>query len=78
MDLIPVEGSPGLYRDNLSNAIVNTNKNDYESYLNSRKKMNSEREKIDSLEKEISSVKDDIGEIKNLLFKLVQNQTLNN
>jgi len=40
--------------------------------------MNSEREKIDSLEKEISSVKDDIGEIKNLLFKLVQNQTLNN
>lgn len=77
MDLVPVDGNPGLYRDNISNAIVNTNKNDYESYLNSRKKMNSEREKIDSLEKEISSVKDDVSQIKNLLLKLVENQTIN-
>lgn len=78
MDLIPVKGNPGLYRDFSTNSIINTNKNDYESYLNSRKKMNSEREKINSLEKEMVSVKSDINEIKNLLFKLVETQSINN
>jgi hypothetical protein len=78
MDLIPVEGNPGLYRDNLSNAIVNTNKNDYESYLNSKKKMDGEREKINSLEMEMNSVKNDISEIKNLLIQIAKNQSINN
>ena len=78
MDLIPVEGNPGLYRDNLSNAIVNTNKNDYESYLNSKKKMDGEREKINSLEMEMNIVKNDISEIKNLLIQIAKNQSINN
>jgi len=78
MDLIPVEGNPGLYRDNLSNAIVNTNKNDYESYLNSKKKMDGERDKINSLEMEMNSVKNDISEIKNLLIQIAKNQSINN
>ena len=78
MDLIPVEGNPGLYRDNLSNAFVNTNKNDYESYLNSKKKMDGEREKINSLEMEMNSVKNDISEIKNLLIQIAKNQSINN
>jgi len=78
MDLIPVEGNPGLYRDNLSNAIVNTNKNDYESYLNSKKKMDGEREKINSLEMEMNTVKNDISEIKNLLIQIAKNQSINN
>ena len=78
MDLIPVEGNPGLYRDNLSNAILNTNKNDYESYLNSKKKMDGEREKINSLEMEMNTVKNDISEIKNLLIQIAKNQSINN
>lgn len=77
MKLIPVEGKNGLYRDESTNAIINKNKTDYESYLNSRKKLNEDREKIDFLEKEMNLVKNDLNEIKNLLIEIAKNQSIN-
>lgn len=70
MNLIPVEGQKDLYRDARTNAIVNTNKNDYESYIMRRESLQNQNKKIESIEDEIISVKNDLDEIKMLLRRL--------
>lgn len=69
---IKVKNNPDLYRDQRTNAIVNTNINDYDNYLKMKKLKESEEERITKLEYDLKSVKDDIKEIKNLLLKMVQ------
>ena len=46
MSLIPVEGHNGLYRDSNTNAIINKNRSEYESYKNRKKKLENEKNKI--------------------------------
>lgn len=67
---IPVEGSPHLYRDEGTNAIINTNKNEYENYISIRENKLKELKRISKLESELRSVKEDIGEIKDLILGL--------
>ena len=67
MSLIPIEGKDGYHRDTRSNAIVNTNKNEYNTYLMNRKKLLTDKERIDNLEGEIGEIKDDLGDIKMML-----------
>ena len=67
MNLIPVEGQKDLYRDLKSNAIVNTNKNDYDTYITRRNKVKGEQSKINELENEITNIKTSLDEIKTLL-----------
>lgn len=69
--LIPVEGQKDLYRDVTSNAIVNTNKQDYQSYIARKQNLELEKKRIENLENELSEMKDNIDEIKNLLRGLV-------
>ncbi len=64
-NLIPVEGENYLFRDTKSNAIINTNSSDYNSYISRKQFQQSEKERLDSLESEI-------GEIKSLLKALAQ------
>jgi len=64
-NLIPVEGENYLFRDTKSNAIINTNSSDYNSYISRKQFQQSEKERLDSLESEI-------GEIKSLLKSLAQ------
>ena len=64
-NLIPVEGENYLFRDTKSNAIINTNSSDYNSYLSRKQFQQSEKERLDNLESEI-------GEIKSLLKSLAQ------
>ena len=64
-NLIPVEGENYLFRDTTSNAIINTNSSDYNSYISRKQFLQSEKERLDSLESEI-------GEIKSLLKALAQ------
>ena len=64
-NLIPVEGENYLFRDTTSNAIINTNSSDYNSYISRNQFQQSEKERLDSLESEI-------GEIKSLLKALAQ------
>jgi hypothetical protein len=64
-NLIPVEGENYLFRDTTSNAIINTNSSDYNSYISRKQFQQSEKERLDSLESEI-------GEIKSLLKALAQ------
>jgi hypothetical protein len=62
---IPVEGHPNLYRDSKTNAIINTDKTAYNSYLKSLS--SKEKEK-----KEIEEMKNELSEIKTLLYQLLE------
>ena len=64
-NLIPVEGENYLFRDTKSNAIINTNSSDHNSYISRKQFQQSEKERLDSLESEI-------GEIKSLLKAIAQ------
>lgn len=72
MTLIPVKGKDGFYRDSKTNAIVNKNHLEFESYVSARQKMNSEKERVDSMEIEMANIKQDLDEIKELLRKAIQ------
>lgn len=67
MDYIPVEGMDGYFRDVHSGAIVNKNNNEYESYVTSRAKMNSDKKKFENLQSEVIGMKSDVDEIKSML-----------
>ena len=64
-NLIPVEGENYLFRDSKSNAIINTNSSDYNSYISRKKFQQNEHDKLNLLESEI-------GEIKSLLKALAE------
>lgn len=64
MNLIPVEGSPNLFRDEKTGAIINCDENAYNQYVNSL--MNRQHQK-----KEIEILKDEVNEIKLLLKELI-------
>jgi len=68
--LIPVEGEKNLSRDSKTNAIVNTNKSDYEAYIRQRDLKISDKERVNKIESDLSELKNDINEIKDLLRKL--------
>jgi len=70
-ELIPVEGQKDLYRDLKTNAIINTNKQDYESYIMRKRNIENEKKRIDNLENDINQIKDNIDDIKNLLRGLI-------
>ena len=67
MSLIPVENHPGLFRDSVTNAIVNKSKSDFVHYTKTRNKMLSKEERINTLEQKVDNLSDDIGDIKSML-----------
>ena len=71
MTLIPVQDSPGIFRDSETNAIVNKNTNDYDIYVRSRNKMKTKEERIGELEKKVDHLTGDIGDIKSMLQTLI-------
>ena len=71
MSLIPVQDSPGIFRDSETNAIVNKNTSDYDIYVRSRNKMKTKEERIGELEKKVDHLTGDIGDIKSMLQTLI-------
>lgn len=69
--VIKVEGYQDLVRDEYSSAIVNTNKSDYEKYMQRRKAMKKNNDKIRDACREINNLKQELYEIKDLIKKLV-------
>jgi hypothetical protein len=63
-DLIPVEGSKHLYRDQKTGAIINDDIVGFNQYHILKRKKQKEREEIDK-------IKNDIEEIKSLLKELI-------
>jgi hypothetical protein len=65
--MIPVKGHVGLYRDEQTNAIINSNDSIYMEYIKSRDKLMEDAKKLIDLENEII-------EIKQLLKKVLENK----
>lgn len=63
-----IEGYSNLLRDVNSNAIINTDFNEYQKYISMKNKKNSE---IEILKSEVTELKSDLNEIKNLLRTLL-------
>lgn len=70
--LIPVKDNKGLFRDVNTNSIVNTDTNQYQSYISNREKLSSDKERIDRLENQLTDVKSDLNDIKDLLLKALK------
>lgn len=71
-NLVPVEGERNLFRDLSTNAILNTCKSDYLTYIKRKEAKLNTSERIQEIENNISSLKNDISEIKNIL-KVIAN-----
>ena len=71
MSLIPVQDSPGIFRDSETNAIINKNTSDYNLYVRSRNKLKTKEERINDLEKKVDHLSGDIGDIKSMLQTLI-------
>jgi hypothetical protein len=63
--MIPVKGYVGLYRDENSNAIINSNDSTYNEYIHSKTRLIENQDKIQKIEQEIT-------EIKNLLKLILE------
>jgi hypothetical protein len=69
---IKVKGYESLVRDMRSNAIVNTNKSDYQLYMNRIKNREQQGDQIRNTIKEINILKQELFEIKNLLKEVLK------
>jgi len=67
MARLKVEGHVGLVRDNISKAVINTNKADFQEYMRRAKARETQRDSLTDAIKEINSLKKELFEIKKLL-----------
>ena len=72
IELIPVEGKSGFYRDPESTAVINCDKKAYSDYMKRKKISKAKSNELDKMKEDINNVKDELGEIKGLLSNLVQ------
>ena len=63
IDKVQVEGNSDLYRDLNNGAVVNSNRDEYEKYMRTKKQRN-------IMTDEINNLKHELDEIKQLLKKL--------
>ena len=71
-DTIKVEGQTHLVRDVNSNAIINTNKSEYQLYMQRVKVREKQSDKLRNAVKEINNLKSELREIKNLIKEIVK------
>ena len=71
-DTLKVEGHTHLVRDINSNAIINTNKTDYQLYMQRVKVRERQSDKLRGAVKEINNLKKELREIKELVKKIVK------
>ena len=71
-DIIKVEGHTNLVRDVNSNAIINTNQNEYQLYMKRIKVREKQSDQLRSAVKEINNLKSELREIKELVRKIVK------
>jgi hypothetical protein len=72
IELIPVEGKSGFYRDPESTAIINCDKKAYSDYMKRKKISKAKSNELDKMKEDLNNVKGELGEIKGLLSTLVQ------
>ena len=72
MSYIKVEGHTSLVREQVSNGIVNTDKNAYTIYMQRVKEARKSNNDLRYAVREINNLKSELFEIKELLGKLVK------
>ncbi len=72
IELIPVEGKSGFYRDPESTAIINCDKKAYSDYMKRKKISKTKSNELNKMKEDLDNVKGELGEIKGLLSTLVQ------
>ena len=55
--MIPVEGHKNLFRDENTNAIINTDTIGYENYMKMRKRNDDKQAEMDAMKKELETLK---------------------
>jgi hypothetical protein len=73
-NILHVEGNPSLIRDMGSNAIINTNESEYETYMKNRSTMISRVTQIQSQDEKINKLESDINDIKSMLQLLINKE----
>ena len=71
-DILKVEGHTHLVRDVNSNAIINTNKSEYQLYMKRIKVREKQSDKLRNAVKEINNLKSELREIKKLIKEIVK------
>ena len=61
--MIPVEGHKNLFRDENSNAIINTDRAAYDNYINVRRVNSDKRAEMDDMKKELAELKSLLKEL---------------
>ena len=61
--MIPVEGHKNLFRDESTNAIINTDTIGYENYMRMRKRNDDKQEEMDAMKKELETLKSMLNEL---------------
>ena len=61
--MIPVEGHKNLFRDEKTNAIINTDNIGYENYMRMRKRNNDKQAEMDAMKKELETLKSMLNEL---------------
>ena len=72
MTKVKVEGYESLVRDVSSNAIVNTNRSEYQLYMARIKSREKQGDEIRSAVKEINNLKAELRENKSLLQEIIK------
>ena len=61
--MIPVEGHKNLFRDEKTNAIINTDTIGYENYIRMRKRNDDKQAEMDAMKKELETLKSMLNEL---------------
>ena len=61
--MIPVEGHKNLFRDEKTNAIINTDNVGYENYMSIRKRNDDKQAEMDTMKREIETLKSMLNEL---------------
>jgi len=61
--MLPVEGHKNLFRDENTNAIINTDESAYNDYMNSRRINSAKKAELDAMKNEIETLKSMLNEL---------------
>ena len=61
--MIPVEGHKNLFRDENTNALINTDTIGYEKYMRMRKRNDDKQAEMDAMKKELETLKSMLNEL---------------
>lgn len=70
-DYVKISGKDGLVRDMSTRAIINTNKSDYENYINRISVLKENQKQITQNSIDINNIKTELSDIKQMLLMLI-------